>query len=936
MIKKEKFDKNKENNSNDSDSDSGDYLNFIKINRSNKIEEVSSEDHIQRLIAFSNTLTIENENNIGQEMNKFFNLILSENKEGEPLKVNIAISNRFYKEKKINKYIDIILNKKETTNIVLTDELSENISIILTNIYQKIKNNNKISTFDELLEKINNYNLFEEDILKRYLINKNENNKNDFFDPQKSSDFIINISRFTTADTNIKIVNNIENNRITNVGKSPKFPTKNRYKKKVLNSNFKVDDDILYAFKECKNDKDMELPPEMIILRRKFQNVKKLKLSINNNYLIKNRTNYDKFSSNSYHSSEDNNINLSSNDNNNSNDNSIDFVLRKKDIENNIFVLLNLNWIFPQLIEVEIDLSDENITKDQINLYKSELKIFSKIIKRSLKTTNYPTEIKKEKINFDPLRGSIFPNYFEKSENGSSQEDQSNSFSLNINEFNEEENINEDENINNNINTDIDNNIIKFEKDSLASNFDNFIKKYQYTLQMIIIYGFFISKIPKLFFCNFTIPFNLEREIIRMLRMHQIIFADFNFLSFLSDMKMIRITIDFNSLDNKAFQEILSLLFKNNNLHICQLNFFPSEKYFESEILFKLLQDTNPNYKNISYNKFNKEIIHDIEPYEDIDIYLLNKLSEYFEININKLFQTICIKSTVSELSLIFNIPSIINKIDYYLIVILKLIMNIFIVIDNSKLNLTTFILQSNNFSFDSKKYPFLIEFLDKIYIFSNKELRLSKLTYQMKFVNITNIYRIIPYNINELSIGELDYESFIYFVEYITSAEFSVHSKLNKLKINLSNTILFMDDIYDYFLKLFIEYPKNLKEISINTELSISLEQLNKLLCGTNYNTIENIFMTFSEKSLDNKGYDKKIKNDIFYMSNDKVLNCDNYINLFSIKRANKTVNLIKSNIMMNLSLKYNRKFMDYDIFKSLEKFICKNCNKNYIIQFK
>ena len=38
----------------------------------------------------------------------------------------------------------------------------------------------------------------------------------------------------------------------------------------------------------------------------------------------------------------------------------------------------------------------------------------------------------------------------------------------------------------------------------------------------------------------------------------------------------------------------------------------------------------------------------------------------------------------------------------------------------------------------------------------------------------------------------------------------------------------------------------------------------------------------------------------------------------------------------MMNLSLKYNRKFMDYDIFKSLEKFICKNCNKNYIIQFK
>ena len=65
-----------------------------------------------------------------------------------------------------------------------------------------------------------------------------------------------------------------------------------------------------------------------------------------------------------------------------------------------------------------------------------------------------------------------------------------------------------------------------------------------------------------------------------------------------------------------------------------------------------------------------------------------------------------------------------------------------------------------------------------------------------MRFVNITNIYRIVPYNINYLSIGDFDTESFIYFVEYITSAEFQVHSKLNKLIINLSNTILFIDDV--------------------------------------------------------------------------------------------------------------------------------------------
>ena len=64
-------------------------------------------------------------------MNKFLILILNENKEGEELKVNVAISNRFNKEKNINKYIDLILNRKETINIVLTDELTENISLIL-------------------------------------------------------------------------------------------------------------------------------------------------------------------------------------------------------------------------------------------------------------------------------------------------------------------------------------------------------------------------------------------------------------------------------------------------------------------------------------------------------------------------------------------------------------------------------------------------------------------------------------------------------------------------------------------------------------------------------------------------------------------------------------------------------------------------------------
>ncbi len=931
----------KKDSSNDLDPDAGKYFNFIKINRKYNIEKLSNEEHIQQLLAFSKLLTLENEDNIGQEMNKFFNIILSENKEGEPLKVNIAISNRLNRDKKINKALDIILNKKENKYIVLTQELCENISLILTNIYQKIKNKGTITNFKELLEKINEFNYSEKDILKKYIVNRDRLDKNDELNqsPQKSKDFTVKInSGFSLKGQNNKEKNkNNKNsekgNKISNIQIIDNYINvddndNDNDNEENINKNIKNEEKI-YRYKESKEDNKYEIPPEMLILRRKFQMVTKMKLIISKNYRIKNKScNNNKFSSNG------SDINNSINDVSQSQSNN-EYTIKKRDVDNNIFVLLNLSWLFPQLIEIEIDLTNEDIIKDQIELYKSGLIMLTKLIKRNLKKTYYHSDIIKEKINFDPLRGSIFPNYNQLQEEEEISENDSDSYSLEIAEF-------KDNNPNNKINGEYliinDNKFIEYkspeDNKNFMNHFDNFINKYQYTLQMIIIYGYFISKIQRLFFCNFTLPINLEREMIRMLQIYGIFFDDFMVISFLSDIKMIKITYDFNSLDNNAFQQILSLLYKHNNLHVCQLNCFPSENNIELELLFKLLQDANSFYKNSCLNLQNLKIGEEILPNEDLDIFILRKLSEFFEANMDKLFQTICIQSTVSELSLIFNYPLIINRIDHYLMILLKFIMNLFIAIDIMKLNLTSFILQANNFFFDSRKYPFLIDFLDSLEIYENKEIRLSKLICQMKFVNISNLYRIIPYNINEISIGEFDYESFACFVEYITSAEFSVHSKLSKLKIKLSQNVFDMDIIYDYLLMLLTEYPKNLKEISVDTYLSITYEQLNNLLKCTDYNTIENIVMTFSKRSLDDKGFDGKIKNEI--LDKENILSDENYIDIKYVGRTIKAVKLIKNNIMMNLCLKYNKKFMDYNIFKNLEKFVCKISNKKYLIQFK
>lgn len=907
MIKRKEInDKNKQIDEDDNNSDTGNYLNYIKINGLDKLEEIDNDAYIQQCIMFSSALAQENENNIGQEINKFFNLILTENKEGEPLKVNIAISNRYTKEKNVDKQIDFILNTKFGSDIALNSEISENIAIILTTIYQKIQSKYKFNSFDELVNKINNYDTSTKDILRQYLITDEELKRRELlYSTPVKADYEIN--RFISSSPNKKRKSDPNNNDIIKKNISTISQSKSKKEK------------IIYEFKEQESDKNFPFPIEMLILKQKFQMIKRLKLIISNS-----RSKNDKniFDSDSFIEGDNAsfvNISFSSSVSEKN--------LKQKDVQNIIFVLLNLNWLFPNIIEIEIDLSNDNIMKDQIGVYKSGLKFFSKILKRNLKNTDY-SQNKIKKINYDPLHGSIFENYFPVEDNVEECSSDSNtSFSLKVNSFPDL-----DENL---INSENDNKMVyNYIEDTQYNSFDNLIKRFQCTFQMIIIYAFFISKIPKLFFCNFTIPFTFENEILRMLQIQQIYLPDFNLLSFLSDAKMIKITIDFNALDNKAFQEVLSLLFKNNNLSICQLNFFPSENYFIPELLLKLLQDCNSNYKITSKSQFDKSILGKIEPYEDVDIFLFKKLSEYFEININKLFQTISIRSTVKELSLIFNIPSLIKKMDFYIRVILKFIINIFIAIDNMKLTLSTFNLQTSNFFFDGNKYPFLDEFFGKLCIYSNHELILSKLTCQMKFKNITNIYRIIPYNVTQLSIGELDYQTFIHFTEYITSSQFSRHSQLYKLKLYLSNNLINIDECYEYLLRLITEYPKGLKEIGINTHFILRKEQMDNLLKSVDYNTIESLYMNFNNQSLKDKGYEL-IKKDIFFTNEINLLNEGNYIKIYFTKRTNKSIVNIRDNIMTNLSLKYNKDFLDYDIFKSLERFICEKEKKKYVIQF-
>ena len=314
---------------------------------------------------------------------------------------------------------------------------------------------------------------------------------------------------------------------------------------------------------------------------------------------------------------------------------------------------------------------------------------------------------------------------------------------------------------------------------------------------------------------------------------------------------------------------------------------------------------------------------------EEIDTFILRKLSENFEINIKKLFLYFLNMPKLREISLLLDIPSIITKVSNYELILIKLIINIFISINHTPKTFKKLTIISEALYFDNRKYPFLSDFLDNINIFQEESSQIESLTLKFKIYSLHNCYRIIPYNVTHLSLGSFDLFSFQYFVEYITSSEFSIHSQIKYLQITLSNSILEMDDECFNSLEQLLTYPpKNLEEISINTFLYVTSEQIGLLLKNTNYNKIQRI--QFNYNNNENKMYKTPKKE-----SNGESI--ENIMDLYYIKTDDEVYEKFKNktlNVMYHVGNKYNKDFMDFNIFSQMEKFLCNKGKKTIIFQ--
>jgi hypothetical protein len=795
--------------------------------------------------------------NVGNEINKFFIKILPENKEADLLKFNYSLSSKIIKAFGLN-------------NIMLKQKCEEYISDIIN---MKIEPNSPFSLTSEINEKLSlilsviyrtikkEGKLFSIDDINNWVIKEYEENKGILDILQKSSNNDLNATYSYMCSPNIYT----DLNDGSDLGKSSLSPfMANKINLEPLRITQVVQSRKTTAFLNLNESKKMNS------IQNKNANKIPLELFILREKFENIKT-----------------VKLPLKKHNAIYNELIP--LEQNDIIFSIFVLSNLKLLFQRFFGIELDLSNEIILKDELADINNYYEKILKENKRSRKMTYYKSENKKRVYD-------VYKNKSYNQNNKSAEEiESSDNFSMfSIREIN---------------------------IDETKKNQERFINKHIYSLHMIIIYWYFITKLSELKYFNLTIPINYEDKILLMLKESKISFFEFNIFNNMSD-KLAEVTIDFNSLENKLFQQIVSFLFVNPQLTKCNLCLFPPEEYFEPRHLFNLLNQ-------YSKSKFNKS---EINPGEEIDVFILRKMSEYFEANINKLFCYFHQMQKLNEISLIFEIPSIMNKVSNYEIIILKLILNIFTLI-NSRDSFKKITVLSDNLNFDNRKHPFLSEFLDDLDLHNNKNSKIESLTLKLRIYEIYNLYRIIPYNVNHLYLGAFDLVSFQYFVEYITSSEFSVHSKIQFLQITLSNTIITLDEqCYNALKKLLIYYPKNLEEICINTSIYANREQIENLIKNTNYNKIAKITFSLNLNNNDeNKMFSTPKKNEL---NSEK--SKENEINLYYIKKDEIYEEFKNSilNMMYKVGNKYNKDFMDFNIFSGLEKFLCNNGKKKIIIQ--
>jgi len=501
-----------------------------------------------------------------------------------------------------------------------------------------------------------------------------------------------------------------------------------------------------------------------------------------------------------------------------------------------IIIILNADWLFPFVFEVDMDFRYETFQNDINNLYLTNEKLFY-INYLKNKPNNYEdiyllddNNDKDGNINYEEIIGepqilNLIKNDFDKSNDP----------------FIKEKLFDNNNNINNTIEN--DSNLIRF--NNINENYTNLLIKNENTFDVILCFFYLIKKIKYLKTLNITMPNGFIKENIELIKIRNILEIEsydisnidlFEYISTISSINSFNIT--FNCLEKKTFENVLFIIQNNYNLYEIKLDFFPNDA-INSQNLIKISEECGI-LNDLNLEKYQKNIIMN----KRIEKILKGKLLELFEINLEKLFLLFQTKKNLEKLEIIIKLPNIFLSKDkenekYYLVII-KFIFNLIILLHEEKLNLKEFIIKLPFFNFDNRTYPVISEVFEKINLL-RKNPQLKVLIFEIPIFKIYNIQNLISINLQNLQIGELDLETFNNFIQFYQSKEFLQNSQLRILNISLNKTMVKYKDFKNSLFNFFSgKNPIYLTEITFKCYFRIKRKNLYDLLKSTNGNKIQ------------------------------------------------------------------------------------------------
>ncbi len=289
-----------------------------------------------------------------------------------------------------------------------------------------------------------------------------------------------------------------------------------------------------------------------------------------------------------------------------------------------------------------------------------------------------------------------------------------------------------------------------------------------------------------------------------------------------------------------------------------------------------------------------------LSPEENNENKFINLIMRKFEPLLEELFFIVESKKNLMELNFMINLPSIISSNENFIMTLQKLIFNIFKSYDSLDSNLKTLSIKSPYFSFNNRKYPVIEKFINTIDLQKNN-ISINNFTLDVQLNKIPNLINLIPKNVQFLSLGEFDIETFIFLKKsFIEKNSFFLNSQLNCLTLSFSRSILDKTILVNEFNYLYACLkPKNLKEIQILTNLIVDKNSLKEILIPIKADNIDKYYFEFNKQSLEYF---------VYFRSNLQKINLVNDKDNQEEKKLNYFFNLMskyKTNIDINITRK-------------------------------